>query len=353
MTVEEEGIRQRARKLVGRPAVEEDERLLNLFRNRAELKKEFSDLQVSLRHAQEKLASQEAATRRAEERLQFIEQLLSHPDSGYTALVYFQLRALWRHCHDRLQATADDRRGLHEDRLRRHELMQFNQDKQRQLTALDQQIAQAKDEAEERRRRRDSATAELARSGGLTRLLTRRRLRREIGRRNAALESARLRLSELQDRRSAVQGEPWPEFTGLDLATKREINVAVIALAQQLYLHFQQGELAKLARDAAVRSVQDTNYGPEGECKLLIGRIQTAIASLGASASWNDELEARMKILGSEIRYRSERETVPMASSVSQIALLVKQGHTGARRLPIEVNVLADEYWDVYEAFIP
>lgn len=353
MTVEEEGIRQRARKLIRRPVEDEDERLLNLFRNRAELKKEFSDLQLSLRHAQEKLASQEAATRRAEERLQFIEQLLSHPDSGYTALVYFQLRALWRHCHERLQAIADEMRGRHEDRLRRRELMQFNQDKQRQLAALDQQIAQAKDEAEDRRRRRAATAAELAESRGLAGFFARRRLRRQIGQRGMELESARLRLSELQDRRSAVQSEPWPEFPGLDVGTKREVNLAVVALAQQLYLHFQQGDLARLARDAAIRSVQDTNYGSEGDCKALIALIQSAIASLRPTSAWNAEIDARMRILNDEIRYRSERETVPMASTVAHISLLVKQGQVGGRRAPIEVNVLADEYWDLYDAFIP
>jgi hypothetical protein len=352
---ESEGLAKRAMRLVAREEEEgEDERLLNLFRNRVELKKAFTDLQQALRLAEERLASQEAATRRAEERLESIEQLLAQPGTGYTALVYFQLRALWRVCHERLQALCDELRGRNEDRLRREGLMRFNQEKQRQLAAIDQQLAQAKEEVEERRSRRKAVLVELERAAGLLGIMRRRRLNALLAERRAELEAARLRLGELQDRRGTINAEPWPEFSGLDTAAKRDINLAVIVAAQELYLHFSADELARMARDARLNSVQEMRYGSEEECKTLIEKIQAAIGALGAKGAWNGRLEERATALGRQVRYRSERETVPMAASVARIELSVRpSGGRMVRHIPLEVNVLGEEYWDLYEVFIP
>lgn len=328
----------------------EDERLLNLFRNRAELKKAFSDLQKSLRLAEEKLASQEAATRRAEERFQAIEQLLAQPGTGYTALVYFQLRALWRACHERLQAISDDLRGRFEERQTREALMRFNQDKQRQLAALDQQLAQAKDEVEERLQRRNALRKELEGAQQPWAYFRRRRLNEQLARRRGELEASRLRLTELQDRRAAVNAEPPPEFDGLDVAAKREINVTLIAAAQELYLYFSTDELARKARDANLNTVQEMHYGSEDDCKLLIGKVRAALGSLGSHVPEPASLEERVKLLAQQVQFRSERETVPMAVSVARIDM---SAGAGLRRVPLEVNVLSDEYWDLYEVFIP
>ncbi len=354
MTEDGEGLAKRALKIVAREEEGEDERLLNLFRNRAELKKAFSDLQKALRLAEERLASQEAATRRAEERFTAIEQLLAQPGTGYTALVYFQLRALWRVCRERLQAISDEMRGRNEERLRREELMRFNQEKQRQLAALDQQLTQAKDEVEERRARRDTVSAELEGAQGLFAFFRRRSLNELLAQRRVELEAARLRLAELQDRRAGVSAEPWPEFDGLDVASKREINIKVIAAAQELYLHFAGAELASKARDANVSSVQDMRYGSENDCKQLIEVIQGAIASLGADGFRSAEIEARAQALAKQVQFRGPRETVPMASSVARIEMPVRGSGGGElRRIPLEVNVLAEEYWDLYDVFIP
>jgi len=332
----------------------EEERLLNLFRNRAELKKAFSDLQKALRLAEERLASQEAATRRAEERFQAIEQLLAQPGTGYTALVYFQLRALWRSCHEHLQAMSDELRGRHEERQRREALMRFNQEKQRQLAALDQQMALAREEVEERLAKRNESRAELAAAQGFWARFRRRRITELLEQRRLELETSRRRLAELQDRRAAVSAEPWPEFSGLDNTTKREINLMIIAAAQELYLHFSTDELARKARDANVNTVQDMRYGSEEDCKVLIGKIRESVARLGPAQPKTADIEARAKALSREVQFRGPRETVPMASSVSRIDLPVHDKERGAvRRIPLEVNVLAEEYWDIYDVFIP
>ncbi|MEJ2515103.1 MAG: hypothetical protein P8080_03440 [Gammaproteobacteria bacterium] len=345
------GLRDRVGRLVNRESGE-DERLLNLFRNRAELKQAFADLQSRLRRAEENLASQEAATRRAEERLRGVEELLARPGSGYQAMVYFQLRALWRECHERLQALCDELRVAREDRLRRESLMAFNREKQRQLEVLDREIGTARQELETQRAARSQGEAALAAARGLRGLFSRRRLERELARRRQEVEATRRRLADRLDRRSAVDAEPWPSFEGLDVESKREINLAVIALAQELYLHFSVRDLAKKAREAAVGAVQEIDYGSEHQCKTLISTIQQARNVPAERAGWSPMVQARARQLSAEVKFRSERDTVPMASSTPCIDLPV-QADGGARRIPLEVNVLLDEYWDPYEVFIP
>jgi len=354
VTDESEGIARRAPSAGPREEEGDEERLVSLFRNRAELKKAFSDLQKSLRLAEERLASQEAATRRAEERFQAIEQLLAQPGTGYTALVYFQLRALWQGCRDRLQAISDESRGRHEERQRREELMRFNQEKQRQLAAIDQQIAQAKDEVEERVSRRNLVRAELEGAQGLFGFTRRRQLNELLQQRRVELEASRLRVLELQDRRTGVSTEPWPEFSGLDIATKREINITLIAAAQELYLRFSADELSRKARDAHVNAIQEMRYGSEDSCKALIGTIRQAVASLGSGHPVAADVAARAEEVAKQAQFRSARDTVPIASSVARIELPIRSPEGRMlRRVPLEVNVLADEYWDIYDVLIP
>src|SRR5437868_2671829 len=84
----------------------EDERLLQLYWNRAELKKELGRLQNEHLGLLEQIKKQESAVTRAHEQLDELERYLGDPDVATHALVYFQLRGLWRACAARLSRFA-------------------------------------------------------------------------------------------------------------------------------------------------------------------------------------------------------------------------------------------------------
>src|SRR5688500_18249582 len=73
----------------------DDERLLQLYWNRAELKKELSRLQDERHKLLEQLKNHEATFVRHSEQLLHLEEFLGNPETGAHALVYFQLRSLW------------------------------------------------------------------------------------------------------------------------------------------------------------------------------------------------------------------------------------------------------------------
>ena len=73
----------------------DDDRVLHLFRNRAELKKAYSGVQDEVHRLKDRIKQQEGATARVQEMLQALEARSSQPDTAYPTLVFYQLRELW------------------------------------------------------------------------------------------------------------------------------------------------------------------------------------------------------------------------------------------------------------------
>ena len=86
----------------------DEERLMQLFQNRAGLKKAYADLKDEFHLLRDRLKQQEGATIRVQEQLDSLGELLGDPKTGFSALVFFQLRALWKTCHQQLSTFAAD-----------------------------------------------------------------------------------------------------------------------------------------------------------------------------------------------------------------------------------------------------
>ena len=83
-------------RLSGRGVSAEDERLIALFQNRAELKKELKALEDERMRLLDRMKLQEGATLRVEEQMDALEQYLGRPGEAAKSVAYFQLRAVWR-----------------------------------------------------------------------------------------------------------------------------------------------------------------------------------------------------------------------------------------------------------------
>ena len=86
----------------------DEERLMQLFQNRAGLKKAYADLKDEFHLLRDRLKQQEGATIRVQEQLDSLGELLADANTGFSALVFFQLRGLWKTCHQQLSAFAVD-----------------------------------------------------------------------------------------------------------------------------------------------------------------------------------------------------------------------------------------------------
>ena len=82
-----------------------EEQLLKLYWNRAGVKRELTQLRRERHDLLDKLKEQEGAIVRAQEQLEGLERLLTNPLAAANAMVYFQLRHLWRIAAQKLSGT--------------------------------------------------------------------------------------------------------------------------------------------------------------------------------------------------------------------------------------------------------
>src|SRR5262245_28323786 len=163
---------------------QDDERLVQLFKNRAGLKKAHQALEDEVYALKERVKQQAASTTRVQEQLEGIEALLGNPDAGYAALVYYQLRGLWRACNAQLATFASELERQQEDRERRKQTFEFNQGLNARVAEVEKRLSEAEDIAAERQRVYDEANA---RFRGLNRMW------HYFKRRKAGVEMAHLR----------------------------------------------------------------------------------------------------------------------------------------------------------------
>ncbi len=332
--------------LIGaRRTADEHERLLKLYWNRAELKKELASLDDQLYQLRDRLKQQEAATQRAHEERESLETLLGNPELGFGALVHFQLNGLWRASHTQLEQFATELRRQQEDRERKRQLVEFHQERQSRTALAAARMTEAGDALQVEEETESALKAKLGAATGLWHYFSRRRLADRIARQAGQLANARRYLEDMREAKRTIEKEPWPEFGGLSLEGRRAINSAVIAYAQLLYARLAESGLALHARQARTRSVHESNYGARAECESLMNEVVAGIAIVKSQKDIAAEIRVRTEALKGAATYRHPEDTVPDPGSLPSAFI--------GRGLPVrEPNVLVDDYWDLYAALL-
>lgn len=330
----------------GRDDRENQEQLLKLFWNRAELKKEFDKLRTEAQELDEQLSKQNGLTLRVQQRLEQLETLLTNPDTASRAMVYYQLRGIWGDGHQRIAALAKDLERTCRDREYREHVAAFRDQMSRSLAPLQKETSRvthygdlllADIKALRTRRRAKSR---------IWNFLRRRRLTLEIEARRFENRQIQQRVRELTaEIQAATDAEP-PRFSGLSVESRRMINLRIIAGAQELCLHYADDELANLAREAASRKLTEVRYGSRRDCREISSRVEAVKQGLESDTSWIKRVQGRAANLEQACKYRNDTDTVPIAESLGGIYLLDGEGRKSGRAS--KINVLVDEYWDIF-----
>ena len=321
---------------------------MQLYWNRAELKKELARLQKEKFALHERLKKQEAATVRAQELLLELEQHLGDPEVAVHALAYFQLRAVWRLGCERLQRFAQQLRQQQEDRERRRQQIEFDQSRQSKLADLDRALFEARSTVDLLEAQLKLAQARLGLMRGFWNYFRRRKLTEEITREREQWDGAVTRVTDLSDDRAEVEAQSPPPFNGLSIDGKRAVNTATIAYAHQLLSLLMDGGVALLARETNTKRVYDVRYGSREECARLMSLLRVQTHTLRDDADDVAALKSRTDALRAQAIYRSDADTVPLTDSIGTLpgpAAPVSGLDTIARA---GINVLVDDYWDVY-----
>jgi len=315
-------------------AVAEDERVMRLFRNRAELKKSYNQLCDQVQQLQDRLKQQEGVTARAQEHLQALQARLALADTAYPTVVFYQLRDLWHVAHGLLEQHM---RELHQQReaIERGVFQRdFQQQRELRVAALDRGCQELQVSAQTAAALVQSLTQQIARERGWWRYLQRRLLRRQL--QAASLRDLQVAdaLQAARNERELVAAEPEPHFPGLSLAMRRAVNVAVIAYAHVLHGRVESSGLLDAVRRAmAIEEVPPGEYGDRAACELLMAQIQRTRWSLQQRLMLKDELQQVTMGLRPLLRYASDFSSIPDAAALADET--------------VGTRVLQDNAWEI------
>lgn len=332
----------------------EHDRLLQLFANRANLKKEFAGLREERYHLLDKLKQQEGATQRAKDQLSSLEALLADPIAGFNAVVFYQLRNIWRSCHDEVELFAAELKKQQEDRERKKQVMHFNQKRESRLRKLNLKLAELKTQGEEVARQMNALEQRKAKLKAIWYFFKRRKVDAQLTKVRLKRDNLRENVSQMFDKRMTIESAAWPEYPGITLDGKRTINIAIIAMSQHLYDYFSVDSLSAMAKASMIKQPQDLKFGDRRTCVSMMDKIKSQVDGLKSNRGFAADIKQRTGQMRTSVRYRRENDVIPVAESVGTMTLGLKDKTFRGTLTDMskDPNVLADEYWDIYEILL-
>lgn len=320
------------------PEVDHD-RLMHLFRNRAELKKAYSGVQDEVQRLKDRIKQQEGATARVQEMLQGLEGRLSQPETAYPTLVFYQLRELWSLGRTLLTQFVAELAEQQEERERRAFLADYNRRQFDRRQGIDANLRLAEGRAADAR----TAVSELEqRMQSLRRFwhyFKRRALRQRLQEVNLHSLMCVQDLDSARTARAQLDAEAPPDFAGLSIEARRAINLAAVGYAQIMCDRLAPTSLLEPARVAAGRREPPRDdYGDRARCEATMAEIQRARVVLEQRANLSPEIKQRSDRLGELAKYRNDGDTVPVAESLSAAV-------DGSR-------ALNDDMWEIYRVLL-
>lgn len=327
---------------------QDDDKLLHLYWNRAELKKEYSRLRKERYELLDQLKVQEGRNARLQQKLDGLEELLADRTAANRAVVFYQIRGVWKRCHARLETFAGQMTTHVTERERKRLLAAWASEQ----TGLRREAAQRLDRARARRRELEAALNDsderLGALGGFWNFFRRRSIRAEREPLEVELQEVVAQADELTREYGRLQKTTPPDYPGLSVQGRRLVNCMVIALAEYLYSHFSAFGFAEMARSAMERTPGSIDYGSERDCDMLLTRLSGRLKALEEAETGGEfaaEVRRRTQVLSQRARYERRGDTVPLPESLEAPA--------GSAEIDEpDVNVLAEEYWHLTDVLL-
>ena len=334
------------------PDAPEDGRVVELFRSRAELRKQHDELGQELQRLRDRLKQQEAATARTQEMFAALETRLESADTGLSTLVFYHLRALWGDGREIIGSLIQDLAAKQEERERKAFALEGNRRQFQLRKDTEQALRQAESNIVNARQQLAAFDAQLAKLDKWwhrwerPKMLAKRpALQDAVAAADAALQAARVRVENIE---KAGAGD----FPGISVEAKRAINIAAVACAEVLCLRLARTNLVAAARSAMSKREPTEYYGDLPACVSIMSDIVKARSLLKQRGGITQDVAQRSERLRATAAYLGEFETVPIPEScaVSEGDILThgSQGVTAAK-LP---NVLAEDTWDLFKVLL-
>lgn len=322
---------------------QDSDKLLNLYWNRAELKKEFAGLRKEQFRLQDQVKQQEGATARLQQKLEYLENLLIDPEWSASVVVFYQLRGLAQRCERKLSRFAEQLKQQREQKQHNSLLVGWNDERTRETRVVERSLAKLREQVAGLEEKLNVERARLVSMSGFLRIFRRRSVAAVLDGIRTEMAEAQQQELELLDQLQQIKDRRPPENQGLDIPTKRSINSLILAYAQQLYLHLDDADFAVMVKEANDKSVGAVRYGGPAECEHMLKRIQRRIEAMERSNDVASVLQTRSRLIAEKATYRAEDDAVPVATSVATLFDIDGQGQVTTSK----ANLLGENYWGV------
>ncbi|MGH8397980.1 MAG: hypothetical protein ACRETA_07015 [Gammaproteobacteria bacterium] len=323
-------------------------KLVELFENRNLIKRELDQVTAErdvLKADVEDLRSRHDELRR---QLTNLERMLADAERGQSAIIYYRLRAVWDTCRQQLRLLAEDLCSRYEKAERIGFEQNLGKDRSRHVDDLAQQF----DKLERERRNLRSSLGDLQKQLARLQKFWHKSKRVEVQFRIDKLtkqfkpiEAKKLELLATMELLRNQKPQVWP---GISIASKRTVNLWLLALAQYLYLHFAEYNISDMARSAGTKPVSDVNFGLLNDCMAIGNHIFEVVIKLRGDKTRPDKLRFRAEHLFNIATYASHGDTIPEESCLDYIPLASQTAPTiDAEAQPVAANVLRLNYWDI------
>ena len=328
-------------KAVPEPPQQDNEKLVDLFRNRAELKKEFASLREEKYRLQDHIKEHRASIERVEQKLNHLESLLLDPEWVHNVVTFYQLRRLSAHCTSRLARFAEQLKQQREKRILDNVLDGWRADQERARAKVEAALGEQRLAVQRLEDQLQAERHRLDMMGGLSRMMKGKAQSEAIEGIEQSLTEARSRESELLYELDRVESAEPPPNPGLDVAAKRSINFTILAFAQQLYLHYFEDNLVGLAKEAGEKSVGAVNYGDKSDCDEILDRLAKRREKAGQVDTTTEILQRRAKLIAREASFRRDDDVVPVSSTVATVFDISKNGVVSK----LDASLLGENYF--------
>ena len=323
--------------------------VVELFQERNSLKRKLDEAEVERAVLRADVADLGKRAEDATAQLATLEKMLTDPEKGQNAILYYRLRAVWDLCRNQLRNIAEELSGRQDQLERKQYTEAYEQQRAAQLKDT-QRLIEILD------RDRQSLAGDIARMEaqipGLKRFWhkkKREQLMEDIDEAMTKFAPIDRRRMELIKKLDAIKKAPVPAYAGIGVPARRAINVSMIAMAQYLYLHFMQYEIAPMARSAGLKPVMEVNFGGANECLKIGAQMWEVVMKLKSDTMRLEKLKHRSEYLRQKLTYASDQDSIPEEHSLDYLL-------PGAANSPqldttimasIPVNVLHQNYWDL------
>lgn len=321
----------------------ESDKLVELFRNRIELKKEFAALRNEKHQLEDSIKRHLENIVRVEQKLGHLEGLLLDPKWVHNIATFYQLRAVANRCHKQLNKFAEKLKRKREKQQYAEVLAAWQQHRREKLASLEHKLAEHREAMQRLEDELDAARARLANMGAITRWLRGRLAAQDIDAVVARIETGHVLEEEMALELRHVEDMPPPTPNGLDIESKKQINFQILALAQDLFLQYGQNNLIQLVKEASEKTVGAVSYGDKSECDRIMlciadcARDQERIEDIG------ERLARRAELIAQRASFRRAEDVVPEPASVATVFDFDVDGGI----LEIDAAILGHNYFDV------